>query len=317
MDSTGAIIQRLATPHAGAFDVRRAGMAGLDRHAISRLERAHMVRRVHRSVYFAGHVLTIEGRRWAAIMAAGDDALIAGEAALHDWGVDDRGATAVEIVVTIRQRPLAGVRTMHTATLHREDRSQVRGRPTTTIERALVDVAGRRSVHQLCRLLREATFREQLDVARLRRTIARNRNRHGIGRVREALRLHLHGRGGTDSGTEDRFARMLGHVGVFGVAHNLTLVAHGTELRVDVFVEHLGLVIEIDPSNHDSPPVRREDALRGALCRSAGLSHLSVPGHQLRHGVMQVVALQRRWIELGCPPPAPLPVGVEFRTRRR
>jgi hypothetical protein len=302
MESIDSILRRISASQAGTFTIEQAASAGIHRAAVHRRERRSAILCLHPRTYFGGHIATTQARRWAAVLSAGPDSLITGEAALDDWGVGRHPSDIVEIVVTRRQRPLAGVTMLHSTTLHAEDRSSVSGRPTTTVERALVDVAGRRSTRQLCQLLREASFRGLLDVSRLRRTIDRNRNRRGIGRLRRALSLHLHGHGGTDSGYEDRFVRMLDRAGIHDAATNVVLSVHGADLRVDVYVPHLGLGIEVDPDGHLEPPMAREDRLRSALYESVGLSHIRVPGSRLRSGVREVMRRHREWNECGRPP---------------
>lgn len=291
-------LQRISSRTAGAFTSAQARAAGIPDAAVRRRVRRGGIVRLHAATFFGGHVITTQARRWAAVLAAGADALLGGEAAEDEWGLARRPRAAVEIVVTRRQHRLDGVKVLQTRTLHDEDRTLLHGRPTTTVERTLVDVAGRRTVGELGRALREAAFRGRLDVARLRRTIERNRTRAGIGRLRRALDLHEFGHGGTDSGYEDRFARMLDRAGIPGVATNVVLEIGGTELRVDVFIEHLDLVVEIDPDWHDEASIRREDALRAGLCRRDGRRHLTVRGTKLRDGVAVVAELHRTWLEL-------------------
>lgn len=295
MDSIDVRIAHAARPQAGVFTLDMTRTAGIPDSAVYRRVRRGSVIRIHPATFFAGSFVTLQARRWAAVLAAGPDALLGGKSAEDEWGIGRWSNTDVEVLVTRRQRPLGGVRTLQSRTVDDEDRAVLGSRPTTTVERTLVDVADRRSVGYLCRALREACFRANLDIARLERTIARNWNRRGIGKLRRALDLHVDGHGGTDSDVEDRFARMLERAGIPGVASNVVFTIGGTELRVDVWIEHLNLVVEIDPDWHHGAPILREDALRAALCRSEGKRHVRVPGDDLSRGVRDILRMHRAW----------------------
>lgn len=296
MDDIDQRLARIAAPTAGAFTIQAARREGIAPSAIHRRVRRGAIQRIHPGVYFAGVVVTLAAYRWAAVLAGPPGTLLAGAAAETEWGIGRWASTAVTIVVPRRQRPLEGVTVIQSATLHAEDAALHAGRPLTTVERTLVDVAGARPVGHLCRALREAQFRSILDIPRLVRTMDRNANRRGVGRVRRALELHVRGHGGTDSSVEDRFVSKLGRAGVPGAACNVAFVIGGAELRVDVWIEHLELVVEIDPDWHEGEAVRREDSLRGALCRSDGKRHLRVPGDALDRGVEQVLAMHHAWL---------------------
>lgn len=290
MQSVDTIISTFARQQAGAFTAHQAWSAGVSKHRLRRWVERDEGALVHPGTYVAGPCRDgIETRRWAAILAAGDDALVGGEAALDDWNLERRPSNAVEIVVVCRQRPLADVKVLQTRTLVPEDRTVLRGRPTTTVERTLVDVADRRSTRQLCKLISEAGFRRILNLDRLRRVSARNRNRTGSKRLRRALAMYLDGQHGVDSGVEARFVRMLRAAGVEDARSNVELHLFGTNIRVDVYIERVGLVVEVDPDNHLLPDKRREDKLRDGLLRAAKLPSIRVRESHMREGVKLVI----------------------------
>lgn len=309
MQDTSNIITKASAKRAGAFTLAEVVARGGSSKVIADLVARGLVRRLHRGVYFAGAVPTLAGRRWCAVLAAGSDALLGGRAALDEYGLTRVPDDRIEVVVARRQRPLLGVRVIESRTLHREDRRRWNGLPITSVERALVDVAHQHSTFELCRMLREGAFRKLLSISRLERTIERNPRRAGIATLRGALELHRCGHGGIDSDGEAVFARMLQRAGLTFAA-NVTIVVHGERMRVDFYVEHLGLVIEFDPPNHDLAPVAREDALRTALCRSAGLDHLRVRSNRKREGVRAIMERQHTWSAAGSPERPPLAAGA-------
>ena len=225
METFDQRLAAIAGPQAGAFTVQQARDAGVPLNAILRRVRRGTIQKVHPRTYVFGHGMhSVETLRWAAVLAAGPRALTAGEAAAQDWKLS-RGSTdpGPEIVVPHRRRALAGVRTTQSRTLHPEDVSSVGGRPTTTPERTLVDLAAVRTETQLRRMLREANVRGILDLDQLRRTIDRNANRPGIRRMRRALARFLEGDGGADGRKEARFVRMLIAAGETSAVCNKTL----------------------------------------------------------------------------------------------
>lgn len=256
---------------AGVFTATQAADAGIAVSTLHDRVRDGGIVRLHRGVYFAGPVVTVDAKRWMAVIAGGPDAALSGEAAVDEWGFNRTPSGAVEILVTQRQRPIAGTRVVHSSTVHAEDITWLNGRPIVTVERMLVEIAARRTMPQLGRLMRDATFRSRLDVARLRRTIARNARRLGVGKLRRALdRREGCGDGGADSRYEERFARLLEERGVTGIVRNPTWFIAGETVRPDLYIPGIELAVEIDPDWHTDAEVRREDRLKDALYRLSG-----------------------------------------------
>ncbi len=229
----------------------------------------------------------------AASLAAGDGAMPGGEAALDEYGLDRRRSQSVVVLIDRSFTPMDGVEFIRTRTLSSEDRTTWNGHAFPTIERVLVDVAHRRSVHHLCKLISEAAFRKLLDVDRLRRTIQRNRNHKGIGRLIDALARYEGGENGVDSKKEERLARMFARAGITDVRFNVWMTIHGTKIRVDAFIESANVVIELDPDHHLRPNKTREDSYRTSLCRSVDLHTIRICEDAMQAGVDEVAAYVR------------------------
>jgi very-short-patch-repair endonuclease len=285
------ILAHLAAKQAGAFTTRQALDAGVSSAALARRRDRGVIELAFPAIWVFRHARDEhETRRWAALLAAGDGAMLAREAAAQLWEISRRRDRHVELLVIKRTRPIPGARIRQTSTFHPEDLAYIGRRTVTSVERTIVDLADERSSSELCRYLREAAFREILDMKRLERTMSRNAGRHGAGRMHRALEWYLHGDGGTDSHLEERFIRMLRRAGVSDAVSNYECTIGGETLRPDVFVPSAHLVIEIDPNHHLLPPTTREDRLKDALYASAGHRSLRLPGKRLRHSVS--VALQ-------------------------
>jgi very-short-patch-repair endonuclease len=134
-------------------------LAGVTRQQISsRLRRGDLLRE-HPGVYRVGHrAPSLEATYLAAVLAAGDGALLGGRAAAYLWGLT-RGAVPPPVVITATERRIEGVRTRRCRTFDRCDATVCRGIPVTTVARTSVDVAGELSETELARACHEAGVR--------------------------------------------------------------------------------------------------------------------------------------------------------------
>jgi hypothetical protein len=290
MDSIDQRLAHLAEPHAGAFRVDAAIKLGITRVDIRcRCKRGSAYRR-HPGTYVLGCDLhTPDTECWAALLAAGPGTLLTRESAAFEWGFSRaRTCPPPELLVGHRHRPLAGVSILQSRTIRRDDRAIRNGRPTASPERTIVDLADVRTMGQLGRYLREAAFRELLDIERLRHTMDRNQNRRGSRRLAMALVKFLDGDLGSDNWNEERFVRLLHHAGITDAVANKELLISGTLVRPDVWIEHAGLAVELDEFSHGIPVVIREDALKEALLRSAGIPVVRADDSDLPGGVVIV-----------------------------
>src|SRR3954452_1027933 len=148
--------------------------AGISGSAIDRrLIRGHLIPR-HRGVYRVGHEApSTEATYMAAVLAAGDGALLAGRAALHLMRLL-KGAAPPPEVVAVRGRRIKGVRVTRTRAIDRREATEWHGIPITTVARTLVDVAGCLAEPALARACHEAqvlyrTQPEDIEAVLLRR----------------------------------------------------------------------------------------------------------------------------------------------------
>jgi hypothetical protein len=129
--------------------------------------------------------VTREGRWMAAVLASGPQAVLSHASALELWEV--RGSHGpIEVL-----RPSGGawhrhpeIRVRQTRSLPPEHVAKERGIPVTTVERALLDMAGRLSAKQQERTLVAADRAGRVNWQVLQRLVARGRGRKGIGRLR-------------------------------------------------------------------------------------------------------------------------------------
>jgi very-short-patch-repair endonuclease len=134
-------------------------LAGVTRQQISsRLRRGDLLRE-HPGVYRVGHrAPSLEATYLAAVLAAGDGALLGGRAAAYLWGLV-RGMAPRPVVITATERRIEGVRTRRCRNFERCDATVCRAIPVTTVARTAVDVADELSENELARACHEAGVR--------------------------------------------------------------------------------------------------------------------------------------------------------------
>ncbi len=255
-----AVAARLAAPQHGVVARRQLVALGVGNRAIGdRLSRSLLIP-LHRGVYAFGHrQLRIEGRWLAAVLAAGEGAVLSHRdaAALH--GLRPAPESAKVTVSTprdARSTPTLWVKPRRT--LVPDDVTTVRNVPVTTPARTIVDLAPMLTAAQLSATLGEADRRGLLDVAAVEAAARRTKSRHGPGhrRLAEALRTHTDaGATLTRSALEERFLDLVISAGL--PRPRLNAVLAGRE--VDALWEHQRVAVEVDGWAHHSG---REQAAR-------------------------------------------------------
>ena len=209
-----AAIARLADRQHGVVARRQLLTVGLSGRAIkSRLTRRILVP-LHRGVYAFGHrQLRIEGRWLAAVLAAGDGAVLSHRdaAALHGMRKtpDSRN---VSVSTPAHARKVEGLWLFARRALEADDVTTVSGIPVTSPARTLVDLAPMLTAGQLQATLGEADRRGRLRIEEVERALCRTKGRHGQGhaRLRAALDDHVnHGTTLTRSELENRFLDLI------------------------------------------------------------------------------------------------------------
>ena len=115
--------------------------------------------RVHQGVYRVGHrAPSVEATYLAAVLAAGDGAVLSGLAAAHLHGLV-KGAPPPAEVTARTERRIEGVRTHRCRLLNAQAATQARGIPVTTVPRTLVDISSMLSLDALARACHEAGVR--------------------------------------------------------------------------------------------------------------------------------------------------------------
>ena len=176
---------RAAQQH-GVVSRRQLAELGLGRHAIGRLLTRGRLHVVHRGVYAVGHrKLTRSGIWMAAVLAAGEGAVLSHRSAAELWGIRDSARATIEVTAPrdVRRPRLA---VCH-ALLATDEVDVEDAIPVTTPARTLLDLAGILDEHQLARAAERAEALRLGSPTSLRDLVDRYPRRPGTPNVRRLI----------------------------------------------------------------------------------------------------------------------------------
>jgi very-short-patch-repair endonuclease len=137
---TDARLRALASRQLGVFSIRQAANLGISRQAVQRRLKSGELERVHQGVYrLAAYPESFEQRLIAASLWVGGVASHRSGASL--WGLPGFGKEIIELSTSITGRSSTDQVVIHrTQQLERIDLQKIRGVPTTTCSRVLIDL---------------------------------------------------------------------------------------------------------------------------------------------------------------------------------
>jgi hypothetical protein len=241
---------------------------------------------VYRGVYaIGGAVLGERGWGFAALLAAGDGAVLSHRWAASLWGVLPRPAR-VEVSLPHRKlRSRAGL-TIHVVTPFAHGDIQHRdGLPLTAPVRTLLDLAATVERNELEAALREARVLGLLGDAELKRALDGHRGRAGAARLREALE------GSGSAPTRSRLERtMLRLIAAAGLPR--PLVSHRIgRFTVDFVWPEQRVVVETDGWHaHGHRAAFEDDRARDAELAGLGYVVLRFTWRQIADEPLRVAA---------------------------
>lgn len=179
-------IEKLATKQHGAVSREQLIRLGLTRHQIDRLIKRGWLIPLYRGVFAVGHTdLGNEGRWMAAVLFAGDGAVLSHLAAAGLWGIAPRGPTAYVTVPKYR-KDKDGV-TFHTSRLPFDEITVHDGIPVTTPHRTIFDLASMRRRESVERSMNECDYLRLPDTLGLPALLERHPRAKGAGLIRTIL----------------------------------------------------------------------------------------------------------------------------------
>jgi hypothetical protein len=235
---------------------------------------------VHREVFAVGHPrLTPAGRRWAAILAYGEGALVSHRSAAALWGLARTRAGPIDVTATLGRQGVdrrAGI-FVHRGRLHPEDRAERGGLPVTTAARTLFDMAEFVPFAQVESAWEEADRLRLLELRAVERVVERGHGRRALKPIRRLL-AGARAATVTRSPLEDEFAR-------FCAAHRLpppSLNTLALGFEVDALWPGERLVVELDGfAYHRHRAAFERDRARDAALQVAGYRVLRVTHRRL------------------------------------
>jgi uncharacterized membrane protein YgcG len=145
---------------------------------------------LHRGVYAVGHrALRREAWWMAAVLAAGDGAVLSYRSAAALWGMRDTARARIEVSVPRHRRSTARLE-VHEVELPPDEVTRERGIPVTTPARTLVDLAAVVPESELEHAFNEAQFHRLGSPTSLDALIARYPGRSGTPAIRRVLDNH-------------------------------------------------------------------------------------------------------------------------------
>jgi predicted transcriptional regulator of viral defense system len=286
------IVARLAERQHGVVARRQLETIGLSASAVGRWATEGRLHRVHRGVYAVGHrVLTVDGRRMAAVLAAGPGAALSHASAAALWEIRPTSATRIDVTVRSAggrtKRP--GLRIHRAPTLQVGEVTEHHGIRVTTPARTLFDLASSLPRRALERALDEAEIRDLYD----RTSLDAMTRAHAGERGAAALRRALEEDGDptlTDSELEELMLALCD-------AHGLprpTPRAWVAGVKVDFLFAQSRLVVETDGYRfHRTRRAFERDRERDAILARAGYRTLRFTHRQLTRDPASVAATIR------------------------
>ena len=222
--------------------------------------------RIHAGVYaaVAPELLTEEGQLLAALLAAGQGALLSHATAAWRWRIIPAAPSVMQLAVPQPRTAPAGVMFHESGRLRADDVTTNAGFPTTTVPRTLLDLATRYQQRPLLRALAEAEFQHDLRPADIERTL--RRGHPGSANLRAALKAHAPGHGDMKSELERRFRRLL-------IARGIELPLRNERIgpwTVDCLWRRQRVVVELDGRQHERPRQADSDDDRDLWLRRHG-----------------------------------------------
>lgn len=262
-----------------AIAVRQGGVVsraqllalGLSPPSIDRRLAAGRLHRIRRGVYAVGHpLLGVDGRRWAAVLALGDRAVVSHATAASAWDVRRTSSGLIHVTVPDRggRTPRTGIQVHRPSAWHAGEVTALSGLPITTPARTLLDLA---AAGVRGRPLEAALDRAELlglvDFAELDHILARHAGRPGCPALTATLSRYTAGSTRTRSVLEELVLEACERHAI--LRPRVNAIVEGRER--DFFWPQSRLIVEADSyAWHRSPSALDDDRERDAELLLAG-----------------------------------------------
>lgn len=284
---------RIAAEQNDVVSVHQLHRCGLNSSAITVRVRRGQLHRIHRGVYAVGSgSLSVRGRFTAAVLACGDDAVLARYAAAEWHGMLSWTPRSVDVIVQrAAGRALAGIRAHRSRSLATHDVWRRDNILVTSPARTALDLAVELTPKALRRMVRQSFANGILSARQLSGVLARSPRHPGAAKLRALL---ADGYVPTLSELEDRVLDLLAAAGIERPEVNPRLVLDGRTIHPDLLWRERRVVVELDGAAwHDERLAREDDAERQALLEAHGYRVLRITWRQLVDHPRQTIARVR------------------------
>jgi very-short-patch-repair endonuclease len=258
-------VRTIARDQEGMVARAQLERAGFNRWAIDRALRSGRLHHIHKGVYStqAPELATQDALLIAALLAAGDGAVLSHGTAAWRWQIIPAPPSKIELAVPRDRRAPRGLRLF---------RSQFRPGdlildarfPSTSVPRTLLDLATRYEHRALLKALAEAEFHHDLRPTDIQATL--RRGHPGSANLRKALNHHTPGHGQARSQLERRFRQLL-------IDHGIELPLRNEPLgpwTIDCLWPDRRVAVELDGRQHERPNQADSDDDRDLWLRLHG-----------------------------------------------
>ena len=272
----------------GVIARRQMIAAGVAPARISRLAGRDLLHRLYTGVYAVGHRrLETKGRLMAALLHAGEGAMLAGLTAAWWWGIIPIEPHRIHLIAPGGVRSDRRVRVAHPAGLRAVHHN---GLPICTAARAIIDIASLTSEARLRKAISEALYLGRTTVAKIEAELGCGIP--GSAVVRRALERHRLGIQRSRSEVEESF---------FLICERASLPLPGVNRRVagfevDFVWRELRLAVEVDGPGHAEVARMRDDRAKEMALRAAGYDLLRYADEQVKRQSREIGAELRRQI---------------------
>jgi hypothetical protein len=159
LSTAEARLARIAERQHGVVTREQLAAVGIDKSGVTRRVQAGRLHRLHRGVYAVGHrSLSWRGRWLAAVLAAGDGAVLSHTSAVALWEFlrPIQGPVHVTVDAAVRRKQRPGIVVHRSRTLTSSDITRRHGIAVTTPARTISDVRGTIEPYLFRRALRQA-----------------------------------------------------------------------------------------------------------------------------------------------------------------
>ena len=238
------LLVALADRQEGNLERAQILRLGFTRHQVDHMLSTGLLVPRFRGVYSLGRrKLTRRGMWMAAVLAAGEGAVLSHRSAARLWGLRV-GEKEIEVTAA-NGRKREGI-VIHRATLPPDELTTRDGIPTTTAARTLLDLAAVETAQTLERALHYAERERLADATPLATLLDRYPRRPGTPKLRAILTSRSLGDDVTESELEDAFIGLLDRHRLPRPLLNRWLTIGSDHVRADALYPDHRLIVELD-----------------------------------------------------------------------